>query len=53
MRQKEHIILGHHHQISKIEHKTNPPLRLVDKVIQYAPHVATMSIDQMREGFGF
>jgi len=53
MRQKEQILLGHHHKINKIESQINPPLRLVDKLIQHAPHVATMSIHQMRKGFGF
>ena len=52
MRQKEQILLGHHHKISNTP-RTNTPLRLVDKPIQNAPHVATMSVDQMRKGFGF
>jgi len=52
MRQREHILLGHHHKIST-NPETHTSLRLVDKIIQNAPHIATMSVDQMRKGFGF
>jgi len=54
MRQKEQILLGHHHNISKnSQADSNSSLQLVDKIIQHAPHIATMLIDQMQKGFGF
>ena len=54
MKAKEQILMGHNHKIRIPPSSENSPkLRLVDKPLQHAPHIATLSIDQLKKGFGF
>ena len=50
---KQHLLLGHHHLISKPLQSDPPPLRTINSPISGQSSSTSYTIDQLRKGFGF